>query len=733
MVATASIAAIGALAAAVGSDAAPTGGEVTDILLRSGVVVATVLAATRARRRTLAAAATLVAIGSGGWNVALGALALLVVFVLAVRDVRSRAAGAVVGGLIGWCALQLVWPTTTGASALLAALALAPMWWSGYRVARSRTRRHIRRGAVALAVLTLLGLVGAAAVVVTQEGRIRSAADDTARAARQVGSGQSEDGADRFRAGAEEFNSVASLIDSPLMLLSRNVPVVGQNVRALGLTAEAGAGLSTTASMLASEVDLEEIQLPDGSIDLALLEGFREPLAGAAEAVSDAAEVLSGLDSPWLVGPLASELDRLRADVIEADTATRLAERAAEELPLMLGRDGPRRYLLLLGNPAEARDIGGHLGNWAELVAHNGKLDTVEVGEAYDMFSPASQIRPVLGIDDIPPALNEMSPTRFPQNWGASPDLATVARLAADLYPQVRPGSPIDGVLYADPSAFAALLSFTGPVSHRGISIDSDNAVDYLTRGQFEGDEVPLRDMVREALDKFTDSRLPTPTSIADAFHSAVAEGRLQFVALDGGEHAPSDVLTLTGLDVPFPSDGDDTADLLAIVNRNANPSKIDAHLRRSIDYVVSRDRDGNLTARVVVTIHNDAPSTGAPDVVIGCGRRCPRPPGTNRTELSVLTPHDLVELTVDEQSRPARTRSEGQRLRRHTVMLEVPPGGQRTAVFGLRGSMPGSSEYRLDWFRQPLVGEDIVRLVWNGTAIELGPQRWNRLEPESG
>ena len=37
-------------------------------------------------------------------------------------------------------------------------------------------------------------------------------------------------------------------------------------------------------------------------------------------------------------------------------------------------------------------------------------------------------------------------PTRFPQNWGASPDLATVGRLAAELYPQAAGGAPIDGV-----------------------------------------------------------------------------------------------------------------------------------------------------------------------------------------------------------------------------------------------------------------------------------------------
>ncbi|MEI2638474.1 MAG: DUF4012 domain-containing protein [Microthrixaceae bacterium] len=193
-----------------------------------------------------------------------------------------------------------------------------------------------------------------------------------------------------------------------------------------------------------------------------------------------------------------------------------------KKLPAILGGSGERRYLLLLGNPAEARDVGGHLGTFAEITANNGTLKVVRVVSPYAVFGPGAtpspQIRNPIG---LPPAMLEMNPTRFPQNWGASPSMDDVARVAADLYPQSTIGAPLDGVLYADPYAFAAVLRVVGPVNvttavaSAGIGprvISADNAVAYLTRDQFaidHGAEDPVKGLVETALDRLTSRPAP--------------------------------------------------------------------------------------------------------------------------------------------------------------------------------------------------------------------------------
>jgi len=289
-----------------------------------------------------------------------------------------------------------------------------------------------------------------------------------------------------------------------------------------------------------------------------------------------------------VLGPVAERMQELTSRVRRAHSDAVTARLGVEAAPGLLGATAPRRYLLLLGNPAEARDLGGHLGNWAEVVATDGRLEVVRVGGPYDLFGPAGPDRPFLADrSSFPRSLLEMNPTRFPQNWGATPDLPTVARLAAELYPQSRGGAPLDGVIYADPTAFAAAIGITGPVPVPGtdITVDSDTAAQFLERGQYglfsresEGDEA-VTELVRTALDRLLEGRLPAPDAVASAFGPSVDGGHLKFFSLHESDRELLERLHLDGAIAVTRGD-----DALAVITRNANPSKIDSYLKRSID-----------------------------------------------------------------------------------------------------------------------------------------------------
>lgn len=692
-------------------DADPTGGAGIDALIRAVVMASTVLAGTRARRRVLLVAAGLVAIGSDGWMLAPAAVALVLSFVLALTDRRDRVAGGIAGALIAWAALDLSWPASpTGATTLLAAAALVPLWYSAYKVVRSSDRRRIRLGVAITAVTVVVGTIVGVVLALTQRSSLVEAADATVAAAGVIASGDGGGDPAPFIENQQRFASVADAAGSWWAAPAKLVPVVAQNVRALEAAATSGAELNDAAAQIAPTVDYDALSLPDGSIDLARLASYEAPAANAEAAVRDAQRRVSAARSPWLAPPVAAQLDDFLEQLDQGAAATALAAAATRELPGILGADGPRRYLLLLGNPSEARDLGGHLGNWAELTATDGKLDVVRVGEPYELFGPGTERRPQLSPSlELPASLVEVDPTRFPQNWGATPDLDTVAALAADLYPQTDGGAPIDGVLYADPTAFAALLEITGPVDADGRTLSATDAVEFLTRGQYAdtaGQERSVTPLIRAALDRFTDNQLPGPTRLAGVFSAAIDAGRLQFVTTgsDGSE-----LLRATSMDQPL--DAPEGGDLLAVINRNANPSKIDAYLRRTIDYEISWEpSSGAIRSRVVITLQNDAPAEGLPPVVNGSAAATP--PGTNRTEVSVLSRFDALGAMVDGETRAFSSRPDLDDLHRYSLIVDLPPGGQRTVILDLEGEVRAGDIYRLNWYNQPLVNADTSRMI---------------------
>jgi len=708
-------------AAALGATATPTGSPLADAAWRAALVTMTALAGSRARRWSLAVGAGLVTLGAGEWWGLAGLAALGITFALAWEDRRHRVSGAVAGSLIGIAALHLGWPTTTYVTALVAAAAIVPIWVSGYRTSSRMVRRRVRIGLLTLAAVVAVGVAGVVVFGVTQRSNVQAAIDEALQAADRIGASSTEASAAGFAAAHARLEQVVAAADAPWMLPARVLPVVGVNVSSVRESAAAGATLTEAAGRLSSQVDYERLHREGGGIDLAVLRSFQSPLADADDALAASEASLRAADSPLLVAPIADRMASLGTRVTRAHHDATTARMGAQVAPDLLGGAGPRRYLLLLGNPAEARDLGGHIGNWAEIVTEDGAISVTRVAEPYDMFAPFSEDRPFLpDAATFPRSLTEMNPTQFPQNWGASPDLPTVARLAAELYPQVPGGGPLDGVIYADTRAFAAALAITGPVPipETDRTLDSSEAAEFLERGQFAefaresvGDRA-VTGLVREALHRLLEGRLPSPDAVAANFGPAAEGGHLGFLPLHDDELAFVRRLGLEG--AVRPNKG---ADLLAVINRNANPSKIDTYLERSVtDHVTFDPGSGAVHARVEITLANNAPAAGLPKLI---GNPPPgAPPGTNRTEVAVLTPLRSTGVTLDGRSVGVGTRDDVQGLLRHSVMVDLAPGQTRTLVVELDGRVAGP-DYRLRWIKQPLVNPERAELSIRSTGSE--------------
>lgn len=717
------VVAIGAVLGAL-SGGAPTGHVVVDVVYRAAFVAVLAVAASRARRAAVIIAAALAAAGSLGVGLVYGGAALIMAAAMVGSDVRNRVYGAVIGVLIGMSLLRLQLDWFLGASALVAALAASLLIGSAFRVSRANERRRVRWALGVVAAVMVIGLGMAAYQAIAFTSPLEDAVSATTRGVGEVQDGATDAGAVSLASASDAFAAVAEDANRWWLFPSRLVPVVGQNVRVVATMADAGARLTATASELATDVDYSSIRREGGGVDLAQLAAITAPVERTARELAAASADVDEVRSPWVVAPLDDRVDDFDRRVADLEDQTDLAVTALRAGPAVFGGEGPRRYLVLLGNPAELRDLGGHIGNWAELTIDDGVLDLVEVGRPLELAQP--ELESALAETEVMPlSFMTLRPATFPQNWGGTVDFPTAADIAARLYGQAT-GRPVDGVLYADPYALAAMLQLTGPVPIPGLTgrtLSAADAVDFLTLGQFaayenpsDGDEA-LTTLIEDVFQRLTTTTLPGPRELGELFGPLVREGRFRMVSVHATDH---ELLGRVGLDNGFPpTEGED---LLAVVSRNANPSKIDSFLLRSTRYDVDWDPSTGATrATVTVVMKNQADPDGLPPYVVG--NTAGLPSGTNVTDLAVMTPFEVLQATVDGAEVPVSPLRE-QGVWRHSVRLAIPPGQTVRVRFALEGEVDPGRRYRLRVSGQPLVtpGEMFVTVRARGSRIAPGP-----------
>lgn len=708
-----------ALIAVFASSAAPTATPWIDAVERGLAVALVALAASRARRWALVVGSVLVTLAAPWPLLLLGVICLGVnVFQVETRT-RNRVVGAAVGATVALLSLGLSVPGPTGTETLVALLATGPILFSGYRRTTTESRRVIRRTGITLLILALGSLALAAVAGALAAGEIDSAIAVTDRAVAAAEAGTGTESAALFAEANESFDAAQGTIGSLWASGPRFIPVVGANLGAIQRAVGAGVDLTDAGTSLVSGAEFDDVQLEDGGVDLVALEELSPRVVQASAVLGDAEAAIDDAGSVWLLGPLADRLaqvdQRLAGTAQNADNAAV----AVEGLPAMLGADGPRRYLFLFGNPAESRDMGGHIGNWAEVVADGGRIDLVEVGAPQDLSMPELSEEMA---EAFPPSFVTMDPARFPQNLGATADLGVTAEFAAELFER-RFARPVDGVAYADTAAFAAFVGLTGPVAVPGLEgfeLTEDNAVEFLTRDQYvlfdseEASSDALEQVIRTVFDRLTSTKLPGPGRLGAIFSPLVRSGHFRIDSLRSGDLDLLDHFEMRR-EVPEP-DGDD---VLAVLNRNAGPSKIDSFLIRDTDVDIEWDPlTGTVDSLVSVEMRNEAPEGGV-NPIIG-GSRSVAAPGSNVTELIVLTPFLVERVTVDGVGQaPQSLLQDG--LWRHSVRVAVPPGGTSDVTFDLGGRVEPGPEYKLIWLGQPLVNTGEVSVDMRPTSGTLG------------
>lgn len=714
------VAALGGVVAVL-ARAEPTGGPI-DVALVAGAIGAVVWAAASAPWWALGATAGAAAVASvDPIGIASGGVAFIAALVIGARRQHDSIARSGTAALSLNVLIRSDLHEPLGASALVGVLCGLLLLVSGLRRRRSLVRRRGWMamgglgGAVVLALLaTVAATLGARAPLVEGQRLTRSGIE-------MLESGEFGAAADRFERAAAQFARARDSLAGPLALPGQAVPVVAQNVRAGSDLADAGEqGLEAAARAL-TDIDLDRLRIVDGAIDLDAVRGVAEPLRSVDEAIADVQAVLGASRSPWLVEPVRERIDALASDVAERRPQLATAIGAAEAAPALLGGSGERRYLVLFTSPAEARGLGGFIGNYAELHIDDGRITVDRFGRRSELeraiatsgadcgACPTDFIRRYGRFGFTTGPRGGVAPRAW-SNLTMSAHFPDVARTAAALYPQSG-GRPVDGVLVMDPYVIEEFMAYTGAVEipQLDVTVDPSDAAEfilsdqYVLAGERHSERIDaLGTLGGEVVSRLLAASLPAPVDLVRDLGPLVDQRRLLMWSDDPSEQAFLDDVGLSGSLPPLSESGG-----FSVAVTNATGNKIDVFLERRVDVRVSEGDGGRRTLVADVRLTNEAPSTRLPEYVIG--NSIGLPTGTSRLFVTFYGPPGLVDARQDGASLSLEPLAEAGWVA-YSTFLELDSG--ETADFSLEfdlDSSEGTCRGQCDVarFDQPLVRVD--------------------------
>jgi Protein of unknown function (DUF4012) len=416
---------------------------------------------------------------------------------------------------------------------------------------------------------------------------------------------------DKIRDAKAHLASVSNRLDSWPARLLRIVPIARQNLGAVEALADAAVpALDSGLELKRRTDDLERHGLlEEGTVRLPYIENLEEPLRRESDALAALEASLEEHRSGWLLPPLWNRMDDLLERVAGLHSSAEKASDLVAVAPALLGRDGPRTYLVLLLNNTELRGAGGILSGVGTVTASGGRL---RLGH-FDHYPELS---------DPPPYRRVPAPADFARHFGryradttrwvstsSSPDVPDVALVSRRLYELVR-GTRVDGALVIDPRGLAALAPPGRPlrVPSTQTRLLPDEVADYVYSRAYRqlGGASPRRreaiiDIGEAAFQAVLTRGLP-PTALLGRTAGAVRGGHLRFVSFDRQEEAALAAAGLTGDLGEPPDDG-----MLATV-QNYGGNKLDFYARRRIRHFCTIRTEEQTDCMTEVTIENHTP-----------------------------------------------------------------------------------------------------------------------------
>lgn len=381
----------------------------------------------------------------------------------------------------------------------------------------------------------------------------------------------------------------------------------------------------------------------DGVLDIAPLREAREPANKMLELIARAREQVAGSPTFFLLPSVSAGRRNAMETLLEAEQQAQTAAGAAFLLPRIFGGDGPKTWVLGAENSSELRGRGGFVGSFGILTADQGRA-------SLDDFTSVTTLPRLSGelssLDSVDPEYARqyafLGGVSAWANTTMNPDFKGAGALFLDrLEPLLQ--REFDGMITLDPTGLSYLLNATGPVQVEGIeeAVTAGNIVDLsLNELYFRfADDNPdrrelLTDIAAAVWDRVFTSPDLDPRALFDALARSVSERRMVMYAADPQVQNAVEQLGLGGRVAQSPDD------YLLLLAQNFGENKADYYLTRHMTYAGTFDHEGNLDARLSVTVRNNAPPDAPlPSYIAGERERIELEAGISRSFFSLFVP----------------------------------------------------------------------------------------------
>ncbi len=508
-------------------------------------------------------------------------------------------------------------------------------WYRNIRITRSHVGWTI--AGLLIAVLILFGWQASRA-----SSALRLAANQAQVLQNQIVAGEdvaAKKSAIELRESAARAKNAT---DGFLWTYGAKIPFIGKNVSAvqdvsLAIDTIAREALPPVVN-LSSKINLNTFSPRDGKMNVGAIEEIGPSISTASAAIAEADETIRDIDAASLLVPLRVPVSSIQSKVGDARAAAQSASLGAQLLPDMLGKEGKRKYLLLVQSNAEIRATGGISGSYAILSADQGKLKMGFQGSIQDL----------LPFDEPVVPMTKDETANFPstmvtdiRNANFTPDFPRTAQITRAM---VKKGldEDVDGVISVDPVAMSFILAGTGPVKiAKGVVLRPDNTVEVLLNAVYRffpdaaRQDATFEAAARKIFNVVRSGKGDSRQVIAGLVRAA-DENRLMVWSADKDEQRKIADSALSGA-----LTGDDgTTPHVGLYFNDAAASKMEYYLDYSGRVTTGRCLDGDVQELMTTTqVTSNAPDNAAdlPDSVTGNGDFTPK--GTISVVLRFYSP----------------------------------------------------------------------------------------------
>ena len=349
----------------------------------------------------------------------------------------------------------------------------------------------------------------------------------------------------------------------------------------------------------------------DGAIDVDRLERIAPRVDTVLDDLAAAETNLEAIETNGrLTEPLDDIRDQALAEMAPVQTAVEVLVDIAPVLPEALGADGPRRYLIAIGNQAEMRASFGAPLSLLMVEFDDGRISIPIKGQTSTELFPPLNAR----VNWFGPAYNPF----FQGNQRNRPFVVTNTHPNMLFSAQEMAGAweggnypEVDGIITLDLTAIAAVLEATGPIEspiYGTVTADQIGEILLIDAYQdFGQDDALARQQANQQLLDELLGRILSGNDLVNAaqaiastapgrhFQVWMKDRRLQQLSLEAGA---------AGV-VEDPQ----TGDWSAMYTQNGNQSKVDVFQQRNQLVVVNLAEDGSARVRQQLTLTNATPA----------------------------------------------------------------------------------------------------------------------------